>query len=263
MYDESYRDLVTQYYDLDKPAAPPEYLAGIRHWLPESPTGAILEPMCGSGRALVPLAQAGWDITGVDASSQMLAACDRKCAKAGVSPPLHRQRLQAMKLEAHFAYAFIYDASLALLTDQDELREALHRIHAHLLPGGRFLVGLETPASREASSRESDDSSGIQAWGAPWVERPDGARILMTWPGGRYDPDTGTSESIGKYELFRDGELLQTEFQAFRIRYYPRSEFQGHLEAVGFQVEHCVRMNTTEDATDDDPEISFVCRKPG
>ena len=47
--------------------------------------GPVLEVMCGSGRFLVPLAAAGIDIDGIDASEDMLAACARKCAEHGVT----------------------------------------------------------------------------------------------------------------------------------------------------------------------------------
>src|SRR3954453_1304168 len=45
--------------------------------------GPVLELACGSGRVLVPLAQAGAQITGLDASPPMLAIASEKLAAAG------------------------------------------------------------------------------------------------------------------------------------------------------------------------------------
>src|SRR5205085_4746698 len=61
-----YKRLLTEAYDLDKPEAPAEELARWMQFARDA-RGPVLEVMCGSGRFLVPLAQAGVDIDGVDA----------------------------------------------------------------------------------------------------------------------------------------------------------------------------------------------------
>ena len=53
----TYGKLCTQFYDLDKPTAPPEALAFyLKH--ARQANGAVLEAMCGSGRFLIPMTQA-------------------------------------------------------------------------------------------------------------------------------------------------------------------------------------------------------------
>jgi len=54
--------------------------------------------MCGSGRFLVPLAEAGFDIDGVDASPDMLDSCRRKCRERDLSPALLEQFLEDVAL---------------------------------------------------------------------------------------------------------------------------------------------------------------------
>src|SRR5207248_8049053 len=73
-----YKRLLTEAYDLDKPEAPEQELARWMQFAREA-YGPVLEVMCGSGRFLVPLARAGIDIDGVDASDDMLAACSQRC----------------------------------------------------------------------------------------------------------------------------------------------------------------------------------------
>ena len=79
-----YKRLLTEAYDLDKPEAPEQEFARWLQFAREA-RGPVLEVMCGSGRFLVPLAEAGIDIDGVDASEDMLAACARNATSA-VSP---------------------------------------------------------------------------------------------------------------------------------------------------------------------------------
>ncbi len=66
-----YKRLLTQAYDLDKPEAP---AAELDRWLryARAVDGPVLEVMCGSGRFLAPLAAAGIDIDGTDASVDLL-----------------------------------------------------------------------------------------------------------------------------------------------------------------------------------------------
>ncbi|MFO7787927.1 MAG: class I SAM-dependent methyltransferase [Halospina sp.] len=68
----SYGKLSTAFYDLDKPYPPPDALAFYTHYA-RAAGSPILEPMCGSGRFLIPLMQEGFKITGVDASYDMLS----------------------------------------------------------------------------------------------------------------------------------------------------------------------------------------------
>ena len=69
---QSYGKLCTQFYDLDKPSAPPDALAFYLEHARQA-NGPVLEAMCGSGRFLVPMMQAGIDMDGLDASSDMLS----------------------------------------------------------------------------------------------------------------------------------------------------------------------------------------------
>src|SRR5688572_27682718 len=45
----------------------------------------IVEVGCGTGRILIPLAQAGHRVTGIDSSTAMLARAEQAAARAGVS----------------------------------------------------------------------------------------------------------------------------------------------------------------------------------
>jgi SAM-dependent methyltransferase len=72
---------VAEYYDLN-PLAPPDvpFYAS----LVPSPDATILELGCGTGRVLLPLAQHGGYVHGVDASETMLAICRTKVRQAGI-----------------------------------------------------------------------------------------------------------------------------------------------------------------------------------
>lgn len=68
---DTYKTLCTEFYDLDKPSPPAE---AFEYYLNEAKrcVQPVLEPMCGSGRFLIPLMEHGINIEGTDASEEML-----------------------------------------------------------------------------------------------------------------------------------------------------------------------------------------------
>jgi 2-polyprenyl-3-methyl-5-hydroxy-6-metoxy-1,4-benzoquinol methylase len=48
--------------------------------LAQHSNGPILECMCGTGRVLAPLARAGYTVTGIDSSAEMIAVAQRTLA---------------------------------------------------------------------------------------------------------------------------------------------------------------------------------------
>jgi SAM-dependent methyltransferase len=98
-----YKRLLTEAYDLDKPEAPKPELDRWMGYARAAP-GPVLEVMCGSGRFLVPLAAAGIDIDGIDASADMLAACSKKCAEQKLAPGLHLQFAHELALPRRYSF---------------------------------------------------------------------------------------------------------------------------------------------------------------
>lgn len=222
---DSYGPLCTEFYDLDKPHAPPDALAFWRAQA-EQAAGPVLEAMCGSGRFLVPLREAGIDIDGVDASPHMLQACRDRCAARGLAGELTLQRLEELDLPRRYALAFITAGSFNLLNDA-AVPVVLAALAKHLLPGGRLVLELITGAGWRV---------GEPRWTGRWVDRPDGARILLSTLT-QYEPDARSYHLIDKYELVRGSQLLETEFEDLRIRAYTLDEFRDVAERAGFTVE--------------------------
>ena len=111
---ETYNNLCTQYYDLDKPTAPPDALNFYLEYA-KNANGPIFEPMCGTGRFLIPLLELDFDIEGSDASTHMLSICKEKCAAKGLTAKLHHQFLNEMAFDKKFGLIFIPSGSFGLL----------------------------------------------------------------------------------------------------------------------------------------------------
>lgn len=237
-----YGKLCTEFYDIDKPEPPADALAFYRAHA-ESAHGPILEPMCGSGRYLVPLLAAGFDCEGTDASAPMLEACRARAGALGIVPRLHHQRLEALELDRTFGLIIIPTGSFSLLTDPAAVERSLSRLHAALLPGGRLLVEVEGPTELRPSQ------SGT--WGGRWVQRPDGSKIILSWLG-TYSGVERISRAVHRYELVQDGRLVATEFEDFELRFYEVEEFTALLRRAGFARIHA------EPSPDQSDDVAYV-----
>lgn len=77
---ENYKKLCTLFYDTDKPYPPHEEFLFYISLCDQYKTD-ILEPMCGSGRFLIPLLEKGFVIDAFDASESMVFSLRRKISK--------------------------------------------------------------------------------------------------------------------------------------------------------------------------------------
>jgi ubiquinone/menaquinone biosynthesis C-methylase UbiE len=239
-------------YDLDKPEVPKDAFG---FYLPyvENSRGPILEPMCGSGRFLIPMLDRGFDIDGVDASAHMLEACRTHCTRKGLKPALYHQFLHQMDLPRKYGLVFIPAGSIILIIDQAQVLESLKRIYNHMLSQAKLVLEVETPRARPKNPGQ---------WGGKWVNRPDGGKVVLSWLS-TYDEDTQLSRSLTRYDLFsKEGELLQTELEEFNLRFYELSEFRALLESSGFVDVRTYKLYQTCEADEDDETIIFECGKP-
>jgi SAM-dependent methyltransferase len=112
--------------------------------------GPILEPMCGSGRLLAPLAQAGYRLAGVDISPALLARARARLAEGGLlgQVELLEADIRQAAPAGPFALAIVALNSFMHLATADDQLAALGRIHAALRPDGLLALDLFNPDLR-------------------------------------------------------------------------------------------------------------------
>lgn len=165
-------DALARLYDLDLVEDPGDldlYLA-----LAARTGGPILELAVGTGRLAVPLAQRGYDVTGVDLEPAMLArARARARARAGATADMHLIEGDARTLRlpdaGSFRLAILALNSLFLMGGRADQQAVVETMAAHLAPGGLAVIDVWLP--------DADD-----------LARYDG-RIMLEYP--RRDPATG------------------------------------------------------------------------
>src|SRR6185503_16550943 len=111
--------------------------------------GDVLELGVGTGRVAIALAEAGYNVTGLDLSPAMLERAGRKVAGA---PPSIAQRLtfvqgdmNAFDLGRTFPLILIPYRAFQHLLEPAAQRRALTCMRRHLAPGGHLVVDLFDP----------------------------------------------------------------------------------------------------------------------
>jgi ubiquinone/menaquinone biosynthesis C-methylase UbiE len=219
---DSYGELCTLFYDMDKPTAPALALEWYAQRLPRE---NVLEPMCGSGRFLVPLLQQGFQVSGVDPSDAMLDACRARLAALGMSAPLFQQSLQELDLPSRYAAAFIPASSFCLIAEPDE---ALQQLRRHLLPGATLLLEFEKPRLDAGPGK----TSRIVTRGSTQIRLESRSE---------YDAQTGIETFFNRYELKKSGRVVQTESEILKLCSYKPQALESLLLKAGFQaikIEH-------------------------
>ena len=104
---------------------------GVLEWLNAQPGERILDLGCGDGQLTLKLMATGAQITGVDASAQMVAAARAHGVTADHAPA------EALPYPDHSFDAVFSNAALHWMRDHDAMLAQVHRV---LRPGGRFVA---------------------------------------------------------------------------------------------------------------------------
>jgi len=141
--------------------------------------GSVLELGVGTGRVAIPLASAGIEVQGIDASPAMVA---RMRAKPG------GERVRAsignfadVAAEGEFALVFVVFNTFFMLLTQEEQVRCLRNVAARLAPGGVFLLEAFVPdLSRYGEGHPPKIVSVTNEWVTLDASQLDAARQHVT-----------------------------------------------------------------------------------
>jgi SAM-dependent methyltransferase len=137
--------------------------------------GPVVELAVGTGRIAVPIARAGVDVIGVDASPGMLALARAAAEEAGVSQrvDLRLGDLREPPVDESVPLVICPFRSLLHMETEEEKLRALRAARALLYPGGRLVFDVFSP------SRED-----IEETDGRWLEREPGIFERADWDEG-------------------------------------------------------------------------------
>lgn len=182
---------------------------------------SILEPLCGSGRFMIPFQARGFDIRGMDLSTEMIAKLKEKAPDAIV---FQGDILEYISDE-RYDYIFISSGSVSLFTDMEMCKSILRKMKDLLNKGGKFVFAVDTVADR--CSDDSEYKTSIS------VKTKEGFDLILKGKN-YYDEKTHTQFSPGIYELYDGKTLLQQEQMDFQTHLYELGEIEEYLQDIGF-----------------------------
>jgi SAM-dependent methyltransferase len=187
--------------------------------------GPVLELGCGNGRIVLPLAQRGMDVVGIDASASMLAQLAREAAARRV--PLRAVRGDARRLpfRAGFSVVLCPYSLVTYMTSDADTSAMICGAREVLAPRGLVVVDAFVPRAVAAQAEFSLD-----------YERPFGVLTLVRRK--RISPLPGGVNRIERrYELRRsDGRIAETIDVAETIRPRAPGELREVVTRAGFAV---------------------------
>lgn len=200
----------------------------------------VLELGCGTGRVLIPTAQAGISIVGLDRSQDMLAVAQEKMAALGVETEgrirLAEEDMRSFSLGERFNLITIpFRAFLHLMTGEDQ-RAALHCIRDHLAGDGRLIFNIFDPRLEIIAAHQ-----GVMGL-APQKMRefisPETGRRVILWVQRTYDLDQQTIREERIFEeIDAEGKMVSRTYTPLTLRWVYRYEMAYLLELCGYQIE--------------------------
>jgi cyclopropane fatty-acyl-phospholipid synthase-like methyltransferase len=178
------------------------------------PGSRVLDIGCGTGRHAVELARRGYQVTGVDISSGMLAEAEKVAREAGVVVQwVHGDATQFTSAELFEAAICLCEGAFSLLGKDDDPLEhdlaILRQAHAALKPGARFILTVPNGLAKARQFTQEDVESG------------------------RFDPLT----MVESYTLEWDTSEGKKSMRV-RERGYVPTELVMLFRQAGFEVEH-------------------------
>ena len=224
--------------------------------------GRVLELACGSGRLLVPLAEAGNSVVGLDSSRPMLARAEGRLRRAGpevaARTSLVEGDMRAFELGERFDLVIIAVRSFAHVQSRLDQQAVLRASARQLRPGGLLAVDLLNPTPSWLGE-------------APGSRRQDLARevsedkLIVT----RTETVVGTDLAAqvrvirSEYELIDEYGAVRKRIVEWPFRYTYRFEAEHLLERAGFEVEGVYGGYEREDFRSTSESLLLVGRKRG
>jgi SAM-dependent methyltransferase len=222
-------DLIAPFYDIEHAHFDEDIDLYLRY--AEMQTGPLLELACGTGRLLIPLAEQGYSLVGVDNSAPMLDIARQRVGEEQLEArvTLVQQDMRSLDLGRQFSLAFIALGSFAHLTSRKARQQALAAIRRHVTTGGTFILDISN-----ADIRYMESLSGQVLHLGTW-ELEDGAMLTHLASPALSHTDH-LLELTHFYDQHRQGGPVNRTVATSYLTLFERGEVELLLEQAGFAV---------------------------
>ena len=211
--------------------------------------GLVLELGCGTGTVTEMLADAGYDMIGIDNSEEMLAEAMEKRAESGHDILYLLQDMQDFELYGTVRAVISVCDSMNYLTDEEDLEYLFALVNNYLDPQGIFLFDMNTVYKYQTMIGNTTIAEN----------RDEGSFI---WENS-YDEETG----INTYELAlfipREDGLYEKDEEVHYQRAYSLEKIKELIGKAGMELLAVYDAYTLEPPKEDSGRLTFVVREHG
>ncbi|GMR24057.1 MAG: class I SAM-dependent methyltransferase [Acidobacteriota bacterium] len=195
--------------------------------------GPAVELGVGNGRICIEAAKLGKDVIGVDSSTKILALCETRAKKAGVSERLKflQGDFRDFVLPEPADLITIPFHSIGHLLTREDKRKALANIYKQLRPGGRFIF-----------DHFIFDPSYGPGQGVPYLRaefrNPETGRDILLWEATTRDPE----HQMLRIVVFTDdldsgGNVVHRRYRRINLSWMTVEQSFDLLEEAGFEID--------------------------
>jgi ubiquinone/menaquinone biosynthesis C-methylase UbiE len=219
---------------------------------------AVLEIAAGTGRAAIPIAQAGHRVVGVDYDAHMLAIARRKRDSVGLGDRqlslVHADAL-TLDLPRRFDWVVILFNTFLAFTTLAEQDALLQRIREHMKPKGRFWIDIFQP---NLELLAQDESSNLDpcAFHVPGL-----GRTVYRVTDVRRDVAQQVQQITFRYEWFDDQGQDRHDTVDFPIAFVFPRELRLLLERNGLKLDRLYGNYDGSPLGPDSPRMIAVGRR--
>ena len=210
--------------------------------------GRCVECACGTGSLTLPFRRAGFQMTGVDLSEDMLAAAMGKARQAGLSIPFVRQDMRSLAVPRRVDCVLCTCDGVNYLTAPEDVQAFFSAVFAALRPGGTLIFDVSTPEKLSGTLGDQTLYSDDEQISYIWRNRFDEKNACVT-----LDLSLFVKRPDGAYDRLEEHQVQ---------RAHTRKELRSWLHAAGFSdIRFVGRQRMTPPRAGDD-RWHVAARKP-
>ena len=207
--------------------------------------GPVLDLGCGTGKLTRLMAKAGYDMTGVDSSAEMLQIAWSQTVEEEILCCV--QERQELDLDGCVRAVYSACDCINYVLDEEELQEAFARVYEHLETGGLFIFDMNTDSNYTQLLGENTFAESREDGSFIWENYYDEEERIN-----EYDLTPFITEQDGLYRRFSE-----THYQ----RDYYFHQIKIMLEKAGFVCEAIYDDYSEETVHAESERAVFIGRK--
>jgi len=188
----------------------------------------VLELGCGTGRLLIPLAEDGTNLMGIDLAPAMLDVARQKASSRSLEISVATADMRNFDLGKKFKLILLPANAMMHLVAREEVDGCLASVLRHLVEGGRFVLEVYNPSLTLLSAPPS-----ARAPVGDYVDPKTGVRVVVT---SEVSYDAATQVNHVTYHYLHGVGGPETTLHFDMRQFFPQ-ELDALLTHAGFVIE--------------------------